>query len=167
MSFYKPRNFCEVCLSLTPSYRLGSWRRSRLRIVTPEPFCDIAARNVRFMPPCPPVVIGTVGVPRLISSAVWKSSWSCLSRTAAVISSGTLRAAVGRAEFLRCLSIEHIKLLTNVDLRREARDLKMLVALLEYFPERHMRRVMMSGHIERRHSERICLDLKRLLSAIE
>src|SRR5437870_4091182 len=37
-----------------------------VRIVVPEPFSDIAARNVRFMPPSPPFVSGAVGVPRLI-----------------------------------------------------------------------------------------------------
>jgi hypothetical protein len=46
----------------------------RVRIVTPGPVSDMAARKVPFMPPFPPLVSGAVGVPRWTSSAVWKSS---------------------------------------------------------------------------------------------
>jgi hypothetical protein len=48
-----------------------------------------ASRKVAFMPPLPPVVTGTVGVPRLISSTVSVSSRRCFSRTASATSSRT------------------------------------------------------------------------------
>src|SRR5258705_5501463 len=41
----------------------------------------------------------------------------------------------------------------------------MIVALLEHPPERHMRRIAMPRHIERRHTERISLNLEGALPA--
>ena len=43
----------------------------------------------------------------------------------------------------------------------------MVVADLDHLPERHVRIVAMLGHVERRHPERIGLELERLLSAEE
>src|SRR5262249_41160513 len=60
-------------------------------IVAPgPPWVLTAVRNVAFMPPSTPILTGTVGVPRLISSAVLISSRRCFSLTASAMSSGTL-----------------------------------------------------------------------------
>src|SRR5262249_2280306 len=63
------------------------------------------------------------------------------------------RAAVGRAELGRRFGAEHIALLADVDLGLRARDLEIVIALLEHLPERHMRRIAMLGHVERGHLE--------------
>jgi hypothetical protein len=60
-------------------------------MVAPGPPCDFTAeRNVGFMPPSTPNLAGTIGVPRLIRSAVWMSSRRSLSRTADASPCGTL-----------------------------------------------------------------------------
>ena len=44
-------------------------------------------------------------------------------------------------------------------------DLEMVVALLEHFPELHVRRIAVPGHVNRRHPKRKRLDLERFLAA--
>ena len=62
-----------------------------VRMSVPGPPCALtAARNVGFIPPCPPVVVATVATPRLASCAIWASSRRSLLRTADAISCGTL-----------------------------------------------------------------------------
>src|SRR5262245_22284550 len=44
-------------------------------------------------------------------------------------------------------------------------DLKMVVSLLEHFPELNVLRVAVPGHVERRHPKRKRLKLERFLTA--
>src|SRR5262249_46139210 len=76
-------------------------------------------------------------------------------------------ATLGGAEPIRRFSIENVALLADVDPGLEVRDLEMVIALLDHFPERHVRRIAMLGHVERRHPEGIGLQLERLLAAKE
>ncbi len=73
-------------------------------------------------------------------------------------------ARVSGAELRGRLRIEHIAPLAHVDLGLEMRDLEAIVALLEHSPERHVRRIAVAGHVERRHPERERLQLDRLLA---
>ena len=62
-----------------------------VRISLPgPPFARTAARKVAFIPPCPPVVVATVGSPRATNCAIWLSSRRSLLRTADEICWGTL-----------------------------------------------------------------------------
>src|SRR5436190_1164256 len=58
-------------------------------------------------------------------------------------------------------------LVANLDFGFVARDLEMIVALLEHSPESHMRRIAVPRHVQRRHAKWKCLNLKRLLAAEE
>src|SRR5262249_45005177 len=49
----------------------------------------------------------------------------------------------------------------------EPGDLEVVIALLDHFPERHVRRIAVLRHVQRSHPERIGLDLERLLPAKE
>jgi hypothetical protein len=70
---------------------IGGDGSEAVRITAPGVRCYCAAaRKLGFVPPSPPVVTGTVGVPRLISSAVSMSSRCCFSRAATAMSSRTL-----------------------------------------------------------------------------
>jgi hypothetical protein len=64
-------------------------RRVRRRAKEPPAYYFAAARNAGLTPPSTPVVIGAVGTPRLMRSAISTSSRRCFSRIAAAISSGT------------------------------------------------------------------------------
>src|SRR5262249_8417290 len=77
------------------------------------------------------------------------------------------RATLGGAEPIRGFSIENVALLADIDLGLSSRDLEMVIALLDHFPERHWRRISMLGHVERRHPKRIGLQLERPLAAKE
>ena len=63
--------------------------------------------------------------------------------------------------------VEHVFLLAEIDLRLLPRHLEMIPALLDHFPERHVRVVAMLRHVDRRHLERIGLQLERALAAEE
>ena len=67
----------------------------------------------------------------------------------------------------RLRGIEHILLLAEIDFRLLPRHLEMIPALLDHFPERHVRIVAMLGHVQRRHLERIGLQLERARAAEE
>ena len=87
-----------------------------------------AARKLGFVPPSPPVVTETVGVPRLISTAVSMSSRRCFSRAAIAMSSRLVGwAALGGAETVGRFCIENVALLADVDLGLEVRDLDMVI----------------------------------------
>jgi len=75
------------------------------------------------------------------------------------------RAPLSGVEWGRRFGVEHVTLLADVDLGLAMRDLEMIVALLEHLPERHVRRIAVPGHVERRHPERKGLDLERFLAA--
>src|SRR5262249_11144182 len=77
------------------------------------------------------------------------------------------RASPRGVEAVRGLRVEHVALLADVDLRLEVRDLEMVIALLDHFPECDVGRVTVARHVERRHTERIGLQLERLLAAEE
>src|SRR5437763_11804739 len=70
------------------------------------------------------------------------------------------RATSRGVEAVRGLRIEHVAPFADVDLRLEVRDLEMIRALLDHFPEWHVGRVTVAGHVERRHPERIGLQLE-------
>src|SRR5215831_16457886 len=76
-------------------------------------------------------------------------------------------ATLGGAEPVRGFCIENVALLAHVDLGLEVRDLEMVITLLDHFPERHVRRVAVAGHVGGGHAERIGLQLERLLAAEE
>src|SRR6516164_3892378 len=69
-------------------------------------------------------------------------------------------APINWVEVTRGLRIKHIMLVANGDLRLLPCQFEMVVAFLEVFPEREVWRVAMSRHVERRHPERISLNLK-------
>src|SRR5262245_7323712 len=76
-------------------------------------------------------------------------------------------ATLGGAEPVRGFGIEDVALLAYINLRFETCDLEMVMTLLDHSPERHMRRIAMLGHVERRHPKRIGLQLERPLAAEE
>src|SRR5262249_48519556 len=76
-------------------------------------------------------------------------------------------ATLGGAEPVRGFGIEEVALLAYINLRFETCDLEMVMTLLDHSPERHMRRIAMLGHVERRHPKRIGLQLERPLAAEE
>ena len=132
-----------------------------------------AAMKTGFMPPSANVLIGAVGTPRRLSSAICCSSACSLSFTALAISAGTSNAghlpagAERQRASVRRLGVEHVALLADVDLGLELGHLEMVVALLQHLPERDVRVVAMLGEILRRHLERIGLHLERFLAAEE
>src|SRR5215475_992396 len=84
-----------------------------------------------------------------------------------VVANPVGRATLGGAESVRGFGIENVALLAYVDPGFEVRDLEMVIALLDHSPERHMRRIAMLGHVERRHPKWIGLQLERPLAAEE
>src|SRR5262249_3565019 len=77
------------------------------------------------------------------------------------------RATLGGAEAVGGVCIENVALLADVDPGLEVRDLEMIMTLLDHSPERHVRRVAVASHVERRHPKRIGLKLERPLAAEE
>src|SRR5262249_34492223 len=77
------------------------------------------------------------------------------------------RATPGGGEAVRGLRIAHVALPADGDLRLDVRDLEMVIALLDHLPEWHVRGVAVARHVERRHPERISLQLERFLAAEE
>ena len=70
------------------------------------------------------------------------------------------RATFGRVEPICRFILENVALLAYADPRLEVRDLEMIVALFDHFPERHVRRVAVPGDVERGQAERIGLQLE-------
>src|SRR5438067_12496232 len=118
------------------------------------PCAFTAVKKVRFIPPSLTVVSGAVGTPRIMSFVVSMSSRRCLSRYSR---DDVLRDAVGGAAPRR----------EAVSLGFEVCDLEMIVAILDHFPECHVRRVAMARHVERCHAEWIGLQLERFLASKE
>src|SRR5262249_29984114 len=76
-------------------------------------------------------------------------------------------ATLGGAEALGGVCIENVALLADINLRFETCDLEMVMTLLDHSPKRHVRRVAVASHVERRHPNRIGLQLERPLAAEE
>src|SRR5262245_7319861 len=73
----------------------------------------------------------------------------------------------GRTKAAHRFCVENVALLAYVDPGLEVCNLEVVVTFFDHFPECHMRRVAVAGHVERRHPEWIGLQLKRFLLAEE